>query len=203
MNNEPRQVDVRPTKIRQALRWTVQALALFGVWFAFSGHTEIEFLVMGAVAAVAGTALTHWLFAGDRESRFSHTPYPLGWFIHGFYRSAFYAPWLLWEIAISNLHVAYLVLHPRLPVEPSLVEFETSLHSETAQVLLAQSITLTPGTVTVDVSGGRFMVHCLSAKSRQGMEEGSIQRKVAGIFREPAPERVQLTDVVTLEQVLP
>ena len=145
MNNEPRQVDVRPTKIRQALRWTVQALALFGVWFAFSGHTEIEFLVMGAVAAVAGTALTHWLFAGDRESRFSHTPYPLGWFIHGFYRSAFYAPWLLWEIAISNLHVAYLVLHPRLPVEPSLVEFETSLHSETAQVLLAQSITLTTG----------------------------------------------------------
>ena len=114
-----------------------------------------------------------------------------------------YAPWLLWEIALANLHVAYLVLHPRLPVDPILVEFETSLHSESAQVLLAQSITLTPGTVTVDVSDGRFIVHCLSAKSTQGMEDGVIQRKVAGIFSEPAPESVRLADVTTVEQVLP
>ena len=203
MNSEPRPVDVRPTKIRQTLRWTAQTLILFGVWFAFSGHTEIEFLIMGAVTAVTGTALTHWLFAGDQEMRFRHVPYGFGWVVHGIFRSILYAPWLLWEIALANLHVAYLVLHPRLPVEPSLVEFETSLSSESAQVLFAQSITLTPGTVTVDVSDGRFMVHCLSSKSRQGMEDGSIQRKVAGIFSEDAPESVQLTDVVTLEQVLP
>ena len=203
MNSEPRQVDVRPSKIRQTLRWTVQTLALFAVWFAFSGHTEIEFLIMGAVAAIAGTALTHWLFAGDQDPRFGHIPYPPVWFVRATFRSILYAPWLLWEIALSNLHVAYLVLHPRLPVDPTLVEFETSLHSETAQVLLAQSITLTPGTVTVDVSDGKFMVHCLSSKSRQGMADGSIQRKVAGIFSEPAPESVQLTDVVDVEQVLP
>ena len=203
MSNEPRQVDVRPSKIRQTLRWTVQTLALFGVWFAFSGHTEIEFVVTGAVVAVAGTALTHWLFAGDQELRFRHVPYPFGWFVRGFLRSILYTLWLLWEIALSNLHVAYLVLHPRLPVEPSLVEFETSLHSESAQVLLAQSITLTPGTVTMDVSDGRFIVHCLSVRSRQGMEEGSIQRKVAGIFSETAPHSVQLTDVVAIEQELP
>ena len=203
MNNEPHPVDVRPTKLRQTFRWTVQTLALFAVWFAFSGHTEIEFLIMGAVTAVAGTALTHWLFAGDQEARFRHIPYPPAWYFRATVRSILYLPWLLWEIALSNLHVAYLVLHPRLPVEPSLVEFETSLRSETAQVLLAQSITLTPGTVTVDVSDGVFMVHCLSAKSRQGMEEGSIQRKVAGIFAEEAPDGVQLTDVIAVEQVLP
>ncbi|MXY60395.1 MAG: protein MnhE [Chloroflexi bacterium] len=203
MNNEPRPVDIRPTKLRQAFRWTVQTLALFAVWFAFSGHTEIEFLIMGAVAAVIGTALTHWLFAGDQEARFRHKPYPPSWFVPAMFRSILYAPWLLWQIALSNLHVAYLVLHPRLPVEPTLVEFETSLRSETAQVLLAQSITLTPGTVTVDVSNGMFMVHCLSAKSRQGMEEGSLQRKAAGIFAEEAPDSVQLTDVVAVEQVLP
>ncbi|MDE2836166.1 MAG: Na+/H+ antiporter subunit E [Chloroflexota bacterium] len=203
MNREPRQVDVRPTKIRQTLRWTVQTLALFAVWFAFSGHTEIEFLVVGAVVAVLGTALTHWLFAGDQDPRFMHVPYPFLWFVRGFFRSLLYIPWLLWEILVSNLHVAYLVLHPRLPVEPNLVGFDTSLQSETAQVLLAQSITLTPGTVTVDVTDGRFIVHCLSNKSRQGMEEGSIQRKVAGIFGESAPDRVRLTDVVRVEQVLP
>lgn len=203
MNNEPRPVDVRPSKIRQALRWTVQTLALFAVWFAFSGHTQVEFLVAGAIVAVLGTALTHWLFAGDQELRFSHVPYPFGWFVHGFFRSLLYVPWLLWEIAVSNLHVAYLVLHPRLPVAPTLVEFDTSLQSETAQVMLAQSITLTPGTVTVDISGGRFIVHCLSAKSRQGMVDGSIQRKIAGIFSESAPESVELREVVSPEQVLP
>lgn len=203
MNNESPQMDVRPTRIRQALRWTVQTLALFGVWFAFSGRTEGEFLVMGGLAALSGTVLTHWLFAGDQDRRFLHPPYPLGWFIRGFFRSVLYLPWLLWEILLSNLYVAYLVLHPGLPVKPSLVRFQTSLHSESAQVLLAQSITLTPGTVTVDVWDGNFMVHCLSEKSRQGMEDGSIQRKVAGIFSEPSPERVLLTDVVAVEQVLP
>ena len=203
MSNEPPPADVQPSKMRQTLRWTVQTLLLFGVWLAFSGHTEIEFLVMGAAAAVTGTALTHWLFVGDQELRFRHVPYGFGWFVRGFLRSVLYAPWLLWEIALANLHVAYLVLHPRLPVDPVLVEFETSLHSESAQVLLAQSITLTPGTVTVDVSDGRFIVHCLSAKSTQGMEDGVIQRKVAGIFGEPAPESVRLADVTTVEQVLP
>lgn len=203
MNSEPPQMDVRPTKLRRMIRWTVQTLALFGVWFAFSGHTEIEFLVMGGIAAVAGTAVTHWLFTGDQELRFRHSPYPPGWFVRGFFRFMLYTPWLLWEIVLANLYVAYLVLHPRLPVQPSLVQFETSLHSESAQILLAQSITLTPGTVTVDVSEGVFMVHCLSVKSREGMEDGSIQRKVAGIFSEPAPERVELTDVVAIEQVLP
>ena len=64
-------------------------------------------------------------------------------------RFLLYLPWLAYQILASNIYVAYLVLHPRMPIDPSLVEFETSLQSERALVLLAQSITLTPGTVTV------------------------------------------------------
>ena len=193
----------RDGKRRVAVAWGAQTLALFGVWMAFSGHTEIEFLLWGALAALAGTATTHWLFAGARESRYEHEARPVGAQARIALRAVPYALWLAWEIALSSLHVAYLVLRPGAPVAPSLVEFETSLRSESAQVLLAQSITLTPGTLTVDVSNGKFLAHCLSAKSRQGLEEGDIQRKVAWVFGESAPERVELRDVTTWEEVLP
>ena len=203
MSRESGPANARPARARLAIRWALQTLSFFGIWFAVSGHTEVEFLLMGVAAAVAGTALTHWLFSGDQEPRFQHIPYEPRWFLHAFYRAALYLPWMHWEILISNLHVVRLVLHPRLPVSPSLVMFHTSLRSEAAQVLLAQSITLTPGTVTVDVSKGRFIVHCLSEKSREGIEEGSIQRKIAEMFGDDAPEKVSLVDVTSLEQVLP
>ena len=193
----------RDSKRRIAVAWGVQTLLLFGVWMAFSGHTEIEFLLWGAAAALAGTATTHWLFSGARESRYEHESRPAGAQARMALRFVPYALWLAWEIALSSLHVAYLVLRPGAPVAPSLVEFETSLQSESAQVLLAQSITLTPGTLTVDVSNGKFLAHCLSEKSRQGLEEGDIQRKVAWVFGESAPERVELRDVTTWEEVLP
>ena len=193
----------RDSKKRVAAVWAVQTLLLFGVWLAFSGHMEIEFLLWGALAAFAGTATTHWLFAGARESRYEHSARPFAEEARMALRFAPYALWLAWAVALSSLHVAYLVLWPRAPVAPSLVEFETSLQSESAQVLLAQSITLTPGTLTVDVSNGKLLAHCLSAKSRQGLEEGGIQRKVAWVFGESAPERVELRDVTTWEEVLP
>ena len=193
----------RDGKRRVAVVWAVQTLLLFGVWMAFSGHTEIEFLLWGALAAFGGTAATHWLFAGARESRYEHAARSANAEARIALRFVPYAAWLVWQIALSNLHVAYLVLWPRAPVAPSIVEFDTSLRSESAQVLLAQSITLTPGTVTVDVSNGKFLAHCLSAKSRQGLEEGGIQRKVAWVFGESAPERVELREVTTWEEVLP
>ena len=203
MSGGPQQERRRESRKRIAAAWAAQTLLLFGVWLAFSGHLEIEFLLWGALAAAAGTAAAHWLFAGARESRYEHAPRSAGAEARIALRLAPYALWLIWEIALSSAYVAYLVLRPGAPVAPSLVEFETSLQSESAQVLLAQSITLTPGTVTVDVSNGKFVAHCLSAKSRQGLEEGEIQRKVAWVFGESAPERVTLRDVTTWEEVLP
>jgi multicomponent Na+:H+ antiporter subunit E len=108
---------------------------------------------------------------------------------------------LSWQIVLSNLHVVYLVLHPRMPIHPTLVEFQTTLVSERAQVTLAQSITLTPGTVTVDAFNGTFLIHCLSDTTRQGIADGVLQKKIAQVFGEPWEDKVELKDIVTPEQV--
>ena len=186
---------------RPLFRRGAQATVLFGLWLALSGELAVEFLAAGALAAAGGVAVSELLFRGTHEGRFSSAPDSALWLLRTVARSVAYLPWLAYEIGAANVHVAWLVLHPRLPIDPSLVRFDTSLGSERGQVLLAQSITLTPGTVTVDASNGVFVVHCLSRRSREGLAEGGIQRKVASVFEEAAPVAVALSDIESPEQV--
>ncbi len=176
-------------------------MLLFGLWVAFSGVFLTEFIVIGAITAVIAIAVSERMFVGTHEGVFSAAPPRVVWFARVVLRLLLYVPWLAYQIVFANFYVVYLVLHPRMPIEPSLVEFDTTLTSEAAQVLLAQSITLTPGTVTVDASGGRFLVHCLSRKTRQGIEDGDIQTKVAKVFGEPWVDKVNVTDIEAPGQV--
>ena len=182
---------------RRAAQW----LLLFGLWVALSGQTGVEFLVVGAVAAAAAIGFSELLFRGSHEGLFAPSPARVSWYARTTLRFFLYLPWLAYQIVASNIHVTYLVLHPRLPIDPSLVEFDTTLRSEAGQVALAQSITLTPGTVTVDASNGRFLVHCLSRRTRAGLAEGTLQRRIAGVFGEPRAPRIELTDIERPGQV--
>jgi len=69
----------------------------------------------------------------------------------------------IWEMVLANIKVACLVLHPRMPIEPQIIRFRTKLRSTFSRVMLANAITLTPGTLTIDIQGDEFVVHCLSA----------------------------------------
>ena len=186
---------------RPIVRRVAQATALFGLWLALSGELAVEFLAAGVLAAAGGVAVSELLFRGTHEGRFKPAPSSVGWLLRTVVRSAAYLPWLAYEIVVANVYVAWLVLHPRLPIDPTLVRFDTSLGSERGQVLLAQSITLTPGTVTVDASNGVFVVHCLSRRSREGLAAGGIQRKIAAVFEETAPTAVVLSDIEEPGQV--
>lgn len=190
-----------PHRGKRIARRLTQGGLLFGLWVAFSGVFLAEFLVIGLVAAVAAIAMSERLFGGTHEGLFSPAPPRFLWFALVALRVLLYVPWLAGQILVSNLHVVYLVLHPRMPIDPSLVEFDTTLTSEVAQVVLAQSITLTPGTVTVDASNGKFLVHCLSRTTRQGIADGVIQTRVAKLFGEPWVDEVVLTDIETPGQV--
>ena len=150
---------------------------------------------------MGGVAVSELLFRGTHEGRFTPAPSSVGWLLRSVVRFAAYLPWLAYEIVVANVYVAWLVLHPRLPIDPTLVRFDTTLGSERGQVLLAQSLTLTPGTVTVDASNGVFVVHCLSRRSRRGLAEGGLQRKIASIFEETAPAVVALSEVERPDQV--
>lgn len=186
---------------KRPVRVAIQGAALFGLWIAFSGDFSIEFLAWGGIATVVAISFSELLFRGTHEHTFTALPTRFGWYVRTAVRFLLYHPWMAYQITAASIHVAYLVLHPRIPIEPALVEFETSLVSEPAHVLLAQSITLTPGTVTVDAFEGTLLVHCLSRLTREQLAQGSIQRRVAGVFAEPAAERVELTDVLRPGQV--
>ena len=76
-----------------------------------------------------------------------------------------YVTVLFWEVMRANVDVAYRVLHPRMPIRPGIVVIKTSLKSDIAKLILANSITLTPGTFTLDVIGDELLVHWINVKS--------------------------------------
>ena len=97
-------------------------------------------------------------------------------------RMVIYAPYLLKEIAVANLQIAYVVLHPELPIDPEVVELRAAVWGDAAVTTLANSITLTPGTLTVSVTDRAFTIHSLTAGSRADLFDGGLERAVRFVF---------------------
>ena len=160
------------------------ALALFVLWLILSGKFDAFHVSIGVVSALCIALGTRrlLLMPPDIGPPGTHpaTVLPL--------RFLGYVPWLGWQILVSSLHVAYVVLHPRMPVQPRLLRFHTSFPHVLAQLTLATSITLTPGTVTLDVDNDEFLVHALTDTSAQGLQPhgGTMHRRVAALFQ-PSP----------------
>ena len=87
--------------------------------------------------------------------------------------------WLLKEVIKSSMEVARVVLSPSLPIQPELVELKTREKTDSGKVLLGNSITLSPGTVTIDVHEDRLLVHCLTASSAAGLRDAEVERRIA------------------------
>ena len=79
----------------------------------------------------------------------------------------------------SSIDVARIVLSPSLPISPTTVELTTTESTEGGKVILGNSITLSPGTVTIDVHGDRLLVHCLTRESAVALEDMEVQRRTA------------------------
>jgi multicomponent Na+:H+ antiporter subunit E len=97
-------------------------------------------------------------------------------------RMAAYTPVLVWEIAKANVALAYVVLHPSLPIDPRIVEFDAAVWGDLPVTTLANSITLTPGTLTVDVSRQHFLVHALIPDAETDLLDGKLERLVRFVF---------------------
>ena len=91
-----------------------------------------------------------------------------------------YLPWLLWQIVLANLDVAYRVWHPKLKISPRMIRVPYSTKTSVGKVIYANSITLTPGTVTisVDEQTGEMLVHALSDKAAEGLLSGEMHERV-------------------------
>ncbi len=153
-------------------------LIMYGFWLIFSGHYDAFHLSLGLVCAALVAFFSSDLLFPDVTS-----PNKLlkAW------RFLQYIPWLLYQVILANLHVVYLVLFPG-KIRPQIVRFKTTLTSDLSKVSLGNSITLTPGTITMDIDDGEFYVHALSDKVARDLLSGEMERRVARVFLEP-PER--------------
>ena len=145
---------------------------LFAFWLVFSGHFDVFHVSLGLICSVTVATLSYDLVLSDTLS--SRTAM-IAW------RFVQYTPWLLYEVVVANFHVLALVLQPGR-IRPQVVRFKTSLTSDLAKVTLANSITLTPGTITMDVDGDEFYVHAVSDEAAQSVKSDDMERRVAHVF---------------------
>jgi multicomponent Na+:H+ antiporter subunit E len=162
---------------------------LLAFWLLLSDERTPLMLGIGVVSAAGITWLTGGFFA-----RVAATASPLRTAPLRAWRTARYSVWLLGRVMAASVEVAWLVIHPRLPIEPGFVRFRTSLRSPLARTTLANSITLVPGTLTVRVEGDEFLVHALHPSSAEDLRTGAMQRRVAHVFLEPHEEGPVATD---------
>lgn len=157
--------------------------ALYGFWIILSGRFEVKYLIMGAVSAFIVMYLTQDLAQpdGPKQVRGGLRDYSI---VGGIGNFILYFFWLMWSVAQSNLQVAYIVLHPKLPIQPGLLRLRTKLRNRTGHIILANSITLTPGTITIDFDDGDYSVHALVPGAAQSLLDAKMQSKLERIFGE-------------------
>lgn len=144
----------RPLKVPGSrATFAILFMATFVFYLIISGSRDLFTLLTGLPVAGIVTLVFH-------RVTFTRSP-PLPQSAITLVRWLLYAPYLLYQIVKANLHVASLILHPTLPLDPRLDRYRCSLESDMARVTLANSITLTPGTLSVEVRGNIFYIHSL------------------------------------------
>ncbi|MGD9332817.1 MAG: Na+/H+ antiporter subunit E [Desulfobacterales bacterium] len=144
-------------------------------WLVLSGKFDFFHIALGVVSSAIVTATS-----GDMLLKAQR----IGGLPGNWLKFVSYIPWLLIEIFRANMHVMRLVFHPRMMelIDPHMVRFESKLDDEMARFIFANSITLTPGTITVYVSiWGKYTVHAIDRTSGQGLP-GEMEDRVGAIF---------------------
>ena len=146
-------------------------------WILLSGIFDAFHLISGLVCCAIVSIVSHDLLVrGKSEKKLQKSV-----------RLLIYIPWELWQIVLANIDVAYRVLHPKMPIDPLIIEFETTLRGEFSLLTLANSITLTPGTITIQVEPerGQFWVHAIAKEPADALlVDQTMQKKVADVFME-------------------
>ncbi len=151
------------------------AIPLLIFWLAITGSLKPLDVALGfAFSVLLGILSARYLWAEDAPV--------LTWRQGG--RFAVYFLRLLWDIVLAAVGVAEVVLDPHMPIAPVLIAHRTSFTREVSRVAFANSITLTPGTLTVDVEGDVFYIHCIAERFADDIASGDLERRIARVFEE-------------------
>ena len=150
-------------------------VVLITIWLLWSGHYTALLTGLGLFSCMIVLLAVRRMGVVDQET----APFELG------PRLVLYLPWLIVQIVKSNIDVARLVLNPRLPIRPHLIRVRPGQHSNVGRVVYANSITLTPGTVTVGFSNDELTIHALTDDAAEGVLGDAMNRKVCLIEGRP------------------
>ncbi len=156
------------------LQHTTLLLGLAALWLALSGHYTTLLLSIGAACVVFTVWITIRMGIQDHEM----DPVQLRLFA-----VLVYVPWLMREVVMSALDVARRVLARDMPLSPTVVTLDTSQRTNLGRTIYANSITLTPGTVSIDLVPGQVKVHALSREGAEALAEGKMDARVRGLER--------------------
>ncbi len=150
------------------LYFVSSVLVAYAFWLVLSGHFTLTLMIIGAVSSVAVVALASRMAVIDREG------HPI-YLIIG---AMWYWPWLLWQIIKSGLDVSRIIVTPSLPISPTLINVKSSQKTAVGIVTYANSITLTPGTVSVEVEGNDITAHAITHDGAMDLARGDMDRMV-------------------------
>ncbi len=146
-------------------------IAMFTFWVVLSGMFDAFHLTLGVICCLLVAHFSHdLLFYGDDDQSCAR----------GLLGFITYLPWLFYQIIIANLQIAYVVLHPRMfeMIDPHVIRFKTKLKRPISKVTFAQSITLTPGTITVNIHENQVAVYALTEEAAASLP-GEMERQIA------------------------
>ena len=154
---------------------------LLATWAVFSGKFDDFHLGMGVLASLIVTWLSQDLLFQDRKKNLAERIAEAGRFVG-------YAFWLLWQIILANVHVFKLAMtkEGQEEMSPRVITVKTKFKTDFAKFVFANSITLTPGTITIRIKGNQFMVHAISEAVEKDLLSGVMERRVVAVFEPEA-----------------
>jgi multicomponent Na+:H+ antiporter subunit E len=150
------------------MHYVITFLVLYGFWLVLSGHFSPLLLSLGTVSGLLSTWFLFRMDHADGEYvRLRPTP-----------RMLSYLSWLLWSVVKANIDVARRIWDPDLPIAPVWARLDTLVRTPLQKTLYANSITLTPGTLTTDIEADHFLVHALSPEGIEDLRGGEMERRI-------------------------
>ena len=165
MSDDNKEKQPEPKKIKSFVLTTI---IMFIFWLMLSWNFEPFSLIIGAICSLLVAYWSHDLLIGEPD---------FGITLRRYLSLAKFIPWLLWQILLANLNVVYLTLNPKDLIEPAVIRFNPDLQTDMGVVILANSITLTPGTVTIVANQQEFVVHAITQKHAESLLQGDMQAK--------------------------
>jgi len=169
-------------------------ISLMLFWVVMSGSLDVVHIIMGilSVGIVMGVNYklkVHHFFSDDMDDMKELR----------YFMAVKYFFWMIIQIIQSGFHVVSVIIRPSLPTKLSIVRFKTNLPSAHAKMILGNSITLTPGTLTVDIDGDYFTVHALDEASYAGIVSDEMPKQVLKLFEKEDRPVVSDIEITTKE----